>query len=172
MIKRIVCVAGALLGAVALSQTPEYTQQYTQRLAGAVDELTTIITRFDEDAARFGLSREEGLERYQASPDDFLAGRGLSMQAVFARHEALAAQLADLRAAGGMTKILSLTQYFDSDVGAAALEDFRPAVPVTLEGLAFALVGWVMGYALAWGGATTAAAPFRRRRPRVRVSRR
>lgn len=171
MIKRIVCLIGAIIGGVSLSQAPEYTQQYNQRLAGAVDELSAIIERFDADAAAFGLTRAQGLERYAQSPDDFLAERGVSMQAVFARHERLSAQLTQLRQSSPVERLLSLATYFDTDVGAAALEDYRPAVPVTLEGLAFAFVGLVSGYALFWAGATTAAAPFRPRRSRVRVSR-
>lgn len=171
MIKRIFCLIGAIAGGVTLSQAPEYSQQYSQRLAGAVDELGAIIARFDADAAAFGLSREEGLERYRESPDGFLAGRGLSMAGVFERHRSLSAQLAELRAVSGATRLVSLAQYFDTEVGAAALEDFKPAVPVTVEGLTFAALGAVSGYALIWGGATAAAAPFRRRRPKVRISR-
>lgn len=171
MFKRIVCLLGATLGGVTLSQAPEYTQQYSQRLAGAVDELSAVIAQFDADAAGFGLTRAEGLERYQESPDAFLAERGISMEAVFSRHERLSTQLAQLREASPVSRAMSLAQYFDTDVGAAALEDFRPAIPVTIDGLTFTAIGLVMGYALFWGGATTAAAPFRRRRPRVKVSR-
>ena len=78
MIKRFVCLLGAVIGGVSVSQVPEYTQQYTQRLAGAVDELDIIIAQFDADAARFGLTRQEGLERYRESEDDFLTDRGLN----------------------------------------------------------------------------------------------
>ncbi len=171
MIKRLVCLIGAALGGVTLSQAPEYTQQYTQRLAGAVDELETIIAQFDADASSFGLTREEGLQRYRESPDSFLVERGVSMTAVFERYDNLSTQLAQMRAADPVTRLTSLARYFDDEVGRAALDDFEPAVPVTLVGLGYALVGLLIGYALFWGGATAAAAPFRRRRSKVRVSR-
>lgn len=171
MIKRTVCLIGAALGGVALSQAPEYSQQYTQRLAGAVDELSTIIERFDEDAASQDLTRLEGLARYHESPDPFLAERGISMETIFNRHAQLSTQLAQLRQADAPTRLMSMAQYFDSDVGAAALEDFQPAIPVTIEGLAHALAGLLAGYALVWGGATALSAPFRRKRPKVRVTR-
>lgn len=171
MLKRLVCIVGALLGGMTLSQAPEYTQQYAQRLAGAVDELSAIIARFDADAASFGLTRQQGLERYAASPDDLLTERGLSMQAVFDRHARLSTQLAELRAAPPLARSFEVAQYFDTDVGAAALEDFRPALPLTAEGLAHTAVGLVAGFALFWLLATATAAPFRRRRSRVRVSR-
>lgn len=171
MLKRLVCIIGALLGGATLSQAPEYTQQYSQRLAGAVDELSAIIAQFDADAAAFGLTREEGLERYAASPDEFLAERSISMSAVFERHERLSTQLSELREAPPLTRLFKVAQYFDTDVGAAALEDFGPALPLTLEGFAHGLAGLALGFILFWLLATATAAPFRRRRNRVRVNR-
>lgn len=169
--KRLACILGAVLGAVTLSQAPEYSQQYAQRLGGAVDELDTIIAQFDADAAGFGLTRQEGLERYAESPDDFLNERGISMQAVFARHAQLVAQQDELRDAGPIERTLSVVRWFDTDVGAAALEDYKPAIPVTPEGFGHALAGFAAGYALLWGGWTAGAAPFRKRRSKVKISR-
>ena len=42
-------IGGLALG-VVLSQFPEYAQQYTQRLGGAVDELRIITEDFDRAA--------------------------------------------------------------------------------------------------------------------------
>ncbi|MCD7058588.1 DUF2937 family protein [Pelagibacterium xiamenense] len=169
MIKRTLCLAGALFGALTFSQVPEYTQYYTQRLGGAIDELEAVIARFDGDAAASGLTREEGFARYDASADPFLNDRGTSIRRVFARYDELTTQLRELRTADPIEKTMSLARYFDSDVGAAALEDFTPAIPASIEGLGFAVAGLVAGYALTWGGTTAASAPFRRkiRRPRV-----
>lgn len=171
MLKRIVCLAGAIIGGTTLSQAPEYTQQYSQRLAGAVDELATVVAQFDADAAAFGLTREEGLERYDASTDQFLAERGMSMRGVVERYERLSEQLAQLRAAPPATRLVEVARYFDTDVGAAALEDFRPALPLTLEGLAYILVGFLGGFAVLWVVVALLSAPFRQRRSRVRISR-
>lgn len=171
MLKRLICLIGATAGGVTLSQAPEYTQQYAQRLGGAVDELSAIIAQFDSDAAAFGLTRQEGLERYRTSPDQFLAERGISMEAVFDRHEKLSTQLDQLREAPPTTRLFEVARYFDTDVGSAALADFRPAIPLTLEGLGHAIAGIAAGFAVFWAGATALAAPFRRRRPRVRISR-
>ncbi|MBV9433737.1 MAG: DUF2937 family protein, partial [Hyphomicrobiales bacterium] len=40
MFRRTLSLAIALLAALAFSQLPEFTQQYAQRLGGAIDELT------------------------------------------------------------------------------------------------------------------------------------
>ena len=145
MLKRLICLIGALVGAAGLSQAPEYTQQYAQRLAGAVDELTAVADQFDADAASMGLTRQEGLGRYGASADGFLAGRGLAMQTVFERHAQLSAQLAQLRAASPATRLFELSRSFDTDVGKAALEDFRPAMPLTAEASPTHWPDWASG---------------------------
>lgn len=162
--KRLLSMAGAVLAAVAVSQVPEYTQQYAQRLGGAIDELTAIIERFDEDASASGLSRQEGLERYLASSDEFIADRGQSMQVIFDRHQLLVSQREALHNSSPIDRVSAMARYFDNDVGAAALEEFKPAVPVNTEGLTFAAVGLGLGYALVWSAWSLAALPFRRRR--------
>ena len=62
MIARVLALLGGLAGGASLSQFPEYSQQYIQRLAGAVDELTLFVTEFDADAASVGLSWDEALQ--------------------------------------------------------------------------------------------------------------
>ena len=73
--RRMIAGVGGLGLALVLSQFPEYAQQYTQRLGGAVDELRVITEDFDRAAAEGGLDRATALGRYEASNDDFLAGR-------------------------------------------------------------------------------------------------
>ena len=58
---RALILAGGVAGAAGLSQFPEYSQQYNQRLAGAVDELSHVVADFDASAAAEGLSREAAL---------------------------------------------------------------------------------------------------------------
>ena len=60
---RTLTLAGALAGAVSLSQFPEFSQQYLQRLSGAVDELLLYVApSLLGDAAR-PLAALPGLER-------------------------------------------------------------------------------------------------------------
>lgn len=156
-------VSGLALGA-ALSQFPEYAQQYTQRLGGAVDELAIITAEFDSAAAEAGLSREDALGRYALAGDGFIEGRGQSMQRTFARYQELTALQAELESANGWDRLMLLPRYADSEIGARALENFEPAVPVTLEGLAYAGGGFAIGYGVIWGLVALVARGFRRRR--------
>ena len=49
---KILAVAGGLAGAAGLSQYPEFSQQYTQRLAGQVDALGLVVADFEASALR------------------------------------------------------------------------------------------------------------------------
>jgi hypothetical protein len=144
--RRTLAMVGGLALGLCFAQFPEYAQQYEQRLGGAVDELRTIVDDFDRDATRFGLTRQQALERYAVSPDDFLVARGTSMDRTLARYQQLTGMLSDLQRAGPLQRVAHLGDYLDSDVGARALQNFKPAVPVTPEGVGWGLVGWFLGY--------------------------
>ncbi|NRB05388.1 MAG: DUF2937 family protein, partial [Rhodobacteraceae bacterium] len=47
MLGRAIALAGGLAGGLSLSQFPEFSQQYLQRLGGAVDALAVVVTDFD-----------------------------------------------------------------------------------------------------------------------------
>ncbi len=163
MRRMIASIAGLGL-AVVLSQFPEYAQQYAQRLGGAVDELRVITEEFDRAAEAGGLDRVEALERYNASNDEFLAGRGTSMTATFQRFEQLSATLRQIEGAGAIERFQSLPAYLDSDIGQRTLAAYKPAVPVTIEGVLYAGFGFIAGYLVLSGLWRFCAMPFRRKR--------
>ncbi len=162
--RRTLSVIGGLALGIALSQFPEYAQQYTQRLGGAVDELRVIATEFEGAAGAAGLSREQALARYAAVNDDFIEGRGLSMGQTIARYEMLSATLVEIEGASGWDRFTLMPKYLDSDIGRRTLDAFQPAVPVTLEGFVYALAGFAVGYLVTSGLVRFAMLPFRRRR--------
>lgn len=162
--RRMIAGIGGLGLALVLSQFPEYAQQYTQRLGGAVDELRVITEDFDRAAAEGGLDRAEALGRYEASNDDFLAGRGTSMTATFQRYDQLSATLARIENADAIERLQSLPAYLDTDIGWRTLESYKPAVPVTMEGILYAGGGFILGYLILSGIWRFVTLPFRRRR--------
>jgi hypothetical protein len=165
--RRSVSIIGGLVVATLLSQFPEYAQQYEQRLGGAVDELRIIVNEFEMSATSFGLTRDEALARYAATGDDFIRGRGTTMAQIIARYETLSETLAEIQGAAGWERFTHLPQYLDSDIGARALENYRPAVPVTVEGAAYAIAGFMLGYLVTSGLVRFLMLPFRRRTPRA-----
>jgi len=164
--RRTLAMLGGLGLAAVFAQFPEYAQQYEQRLGGAVDELRIIVADFDADALRFGLSREEALHHYAVSPDAFLVARGESMARTLARYGKLNAQLVDLAGADPWTRVTHLNDYLDGQISSQALAAFRPAVPVTGEGMMWGLAGFALGYGLLAAFLSFLTLPFRWRRGR------
>jgi hypothetical protein len=163
--RRTLAGIGGIGLALVLSQFPEYAQQYTQRLGGAVDELAAITQAFDRDAMAGGLDRQEALARYNSANDEFLAGRGRSMTATFQRYEQLSATLSQIEGAGPLERFRNLPAYLDSDIGQRTLAAYKPAVPVTVEGILYAGAGLLAGYLVVSALVRATTLPFRRRYP-------
>jgi len=167
MLFRAIALAAGLAGAAGLSQFPEYAQQYTQRLAGAVHELDAVVARFDADAAGLGLDRAAALDDLRQGSRMGRA-RAQSMGEVLARHAALSADLAHLRGAGPGALVLNGWRFSDPEIARAAWAAFRPALPVSGAGVGFGAAGFVLGYGLLGGALACLGAVGRmgrRRRP-------
>lgn len=164
--RRTLAVLGGLGLAAVFAQFPEYAQQYEQRLGGAVNELRIVVADFDADAQKFGLSRDEALRHYAVSPDAFLVARGQSMARTLARYVRLNGQLLDLAAADPWTRVTHLNDYLDSEISSQALAAFKPAMPVTGEGVMWGIAGFLLGYGLLAVFLSFLTLPFRWRRGR------
>lgn len=144
MIARMLTLAGGLAGAAGLSQFPEFSQQYTQRLAGAVDELSRVVEDFDRSAAAEGLDRQAALDAMAGS--GFVERRRVDMTRTIERKSRLEADLAALRGAGPFTRAYEAAHFDDMEIARRAAQDFKPAMPLTFEGISFAAVGLFVGW--------------------------
>src|SRR5690606_28797245 len=122
-----------------------------------------ITEEFDRAAAAGGLDRVTALGRYEASNDTFLAERGGSMSLTFERYEQLSATLTRIEGANAIERFQSLPAFLDTDIGRRTLEAYKPAVPVTMEGILYAGGGFILGYLVLSGLCRFIALPFRRR---------
>jgi len=75
--------------------------------------------------------------------------------------------LSQIQGATGWERFSHLPQYLDSEIGARALENYEPAVPLTVEGIVYALAGFMVGYLFISGLVRFLLLPFRRRAPRT-----
>ena len=141
--RKIIILAGAIAGGVSLSQFPEFSQQYLQRLAGQVDALEEVVRDFDTSAAKAGLTREAALAQLQGSA--FLDLRQNDLRNLFLRHARASNDLHALRQASALERIMMPQRLGDLQTLEATWQDYRPAVPVTLDGLFTALIGFVLG---------------------------
>ena len=162
MFLRAITLAGGMAGAAGLSQFPEFSQQYTQRLAGAVDELTRFVDEFDADAAAQGFTRAEALDDLNQG-SQMGAARADTMGRTLARYNRLSADLEALRAAGPFTRAYNAGSFTDPEIAQAAWSDFKPAMPLTFEGAVFAGVGLLAGLGLIGGLIALIRMPFRRK---------
>lgn len=142
---RIMMLIVMLLSGTATSQLPEFTQQYRQRLGGAIDALEEILADFNRDAARYGLTSAEAIARQKSSEDPFIRARGDSMLNAEIRLSRLKLQREELESAGPLDRMIIFARGFDPTLAQATAEDYEPAVPVTPAGFASAGVGALGG---------------------------
>lgn len=162
MILRALTLAGGLTAGAGLSQFPEFSQQYAQRLGGAVDALSQVVADFDASATAEGLDRAGALA--QMTGTDFIERRRNDMQRTFDRHAALSADLAALQGQGPFMRAYHATRFSDRDVATAAWGAFQPAVPLNMAGAIFALVGFLGGVFAVGGLLALLRWPFRLRK--------
>lgn len=165
-ILRTLGLALGLLGGAIAAQTPEFAQQYAQRLGGAVDELRRQIASLESDARASGTTRDDAVERLRASPDGLVARRGEAAQTDIARLARLSAQQQALTdATSPLGRTVAVIRDPDLPIARATMHDYQPAVPTTADGLTAGLVGFLA----AWGGwrvLTDLGLRAARRRPR------
>lgn len=143
---RTLAMIGGLAGAVALSQFPEFTQQYMQRLSGARTELKVITAGFDLTAKAAGYTREQALDKMSGS--DFQNDLRDQMQDNFNRYERLDASYAALKGTEPLMRLTKLWHFRDVDLVERTWDEYRPAVPVTADGILCAGIGFVGGWLL------------------------
>ncbi|MHC0053884.1 DUF2937 family protein [Actibacterium sp. D379-3] len=149
MILRNLAFAGGLAGAVALSQFPEFSQQYLQRLSGAVDELRVVATAFDLSAKATGLSRDQALARIEGSEfEDTLRD---TMTASLARYDRLQGDYDSLKDRTVLQRLARPWHFSDPELARRTWDDFKPAVPVTADGLICAGLGFAGGWLIVMG---------------------
>lgn len=162
--RRTLGIIGGVVCAVLCSQFPEYAQQYTQRLGGAVDVLRGEVEKYDAQATNEGLSRDQYVEHFEESGDPIVVRDGENKRVLIARYEDLSATLKRISEATPLQRFNLLPQFFDTEIGGRTLDNFKPAVPVTAEGFLYALFGFALGYGIAKALASLLTLPWRWRR--------
>jgi hypothetical protein len=142
MLQKLILAASLATG-VAGSQFPEFSQQYLQRLGGQYDALSQIARDFDASASNAGLTRDAALAEIRGST--FSDAHRADMQRAFARLERVTADLALLRAASPLERMALPHRFRDSETLSATWADFRPAVPLTIEGAMATGIGFLAG---------------------------
>ena len=134
--------AVSLALALVFSQAPEFMQQYVQRLGGAIDELTRIVRHFDEDALRSGYDRAVALQVMGNNSERLVRDQGVRMAENIARLSRLRAQQDALREGGSFRRFVDFAVNVDGPLMRKTMDDYAPAVPLTIEGAVSAVGGF------------------------------
>ncbi|WP_147125597.1 DUF2937 family protein [Shimia ponticola] len=159
---RILAMVSGLVGAAGLSQFPEFSQQYLQRLAGKVDQLGEQVSSVEASALALDMTREEYLADLALSRSGAQASE--KAEGEIALFDRLSPALERLRESNAYERLIRAHQAIDLDLAGRTLEDYKPALPLTAEGAVFSAVGFFAGWGL-WSMIWSVLSwPMRRRR--------
>jgi hypothetical protein len=148
MILNRIALFFAFVFGFASTQAPEFWQQYQQRLGGAIDELQTIVTQFDNNAAAQHLTETQAIKRLEANSDPLAQGQGVEEQRIVDRLARLRKAAAAFNSTNVVSKWIALAENFDPSIAQRAYEAYQPAVPTTSDGFVSGLLGFVIGWLL------------------------
>jgi hypothetical protein len=147
LLDRTLCVAGAVI----FSQAPEFMQQYLQRLGGHLDEARRQLEQFKKVAAQSGLSLEQFIAQTNANADHAVAKLGGVMSEAGARVDHLETAQVAIQNASPLSRPFVFLQHVDSEIARATWTIYQPAVPTTLEGALYALLGMAVLLTIYYG---------------------
>ncbi len=139
MISRVFQGLLAFGGGSVTSQFPEFYQQYTQRLGGHLDQARLRLAEISVDAQTMGLSVEAYIQTFLDSDPHRLEGQ--RMQESFVTVDRLAQAEQALKSATILEQPGVFAAHFDPTLAQAVGEAFKPALPLTMAGIIYALTG-------------------------------
>lgn len=143
-------VAISLVFAVFLGQAPEFTQQYAQRLGGAIDELDRILRHFDEDSRRSGYDRRGALALMGRNQEQLVRDQAVRMSETVERLAGLRQQQSAMNRAGAFMRVAVFAKGYDKEIAGRTWADFQFAVPLSIDALLFVGTGFVASLLLLW----------------------
>lgn len=147
LVDRILCVVGAVI----FAQAPEFMQQYLQRLGGHLAEARRQLLQFEEIAKQAGKSVHELVAQYAANADPAVVSMGKVVNDSELRVQTLSAAEAALSDASVWSRPFVFLRDLDGEIARGTGSVYKAAVPTTIEGLVYALVGVIAILALYHG---------------------
>lgn len=138
----------AALGAVGLSQFPQFFAQYMQRLGGHLDEARRVFDQYARAAADAGLSIDDYILEHLNSGSEVFRTSGRVIESLVSRFYELEQSYKALENANIYNRWLVFLREVNWSIAAGTWENFVPGVPTTIEGLAYALAGLLLGWGL------------------------
>jgi hypothetical protein len=143
LLDRLCVVAGAFIG----SQIPEFMQQYTQRLAGHVDELQRLLNQIRQVATYSNKTLEQYIQKFISSSDPDFVHQGEFMQGMLVRCDELYQSLIHLMHSSMWMRPFTFFKELQYDIAHSTFVSFQPGINLSLEGLCYAGMGVGLGWA-------------------------
>jgi hypothetical protein len=145
MIGRMIDYCFAVAGAVLLCQFPLFIQQYMLLLTGHLSESRLQFKVLEETAAMSNKTVAEYIHKFAMSPDLDFIHQAQWMQSIQTRAESLGQAYATLQEASIWSKPFVFLFHFDRSIFAETVHAFSFGLPMTLEGLIYAICGIGLG---------------------------
>jgi len=137
-----------VVGALTLVQAPLYMHEYSQRLAGHVSELHYQLGKTQHAAEQSGKTLEQYIQKFIGSSDLDFSLQGKIMHAMVQRSQNLSDSLNAIENASVLSRPFVFLAHVDLDIAKGTLAAFHVGIPLTIEGIIYALLGIAMGYCL------------------------
>lgn len=147
MFERITHAIVGASGAAAATQFPAYFQQYLQRLGGARDEAVRAADAAGSGAQVLGLSVEEYAAQLAKLGDQGAAQAKVIIDLID-RADELDSAFTRVQSASLVEQPILLASVYDTDIGKRAWDAMEFALPLSMNGLVYALLGLVVALAL------------------------
>jgi len=142
LLDRLLAVSGALL----FSQAPLYMHHYQQQLSGHVNELIYQVDIMRQAASASGKSLAQFIRKFLESTDADFVRQGNIMNDMALRTQKLSDALSTLDSASIFSKPFLFLTHLDLKIAKASYQSFNIGIPLTYEGLTYALMGMGMGF--------------------------
>lgn len=141
LIDRIFVVIGALV----FVQAPLFIQQYQHQLIGHVDEIRLQVNSMRAAASQSGKTLEQYIDKFQSSHDADFYLQGRIMSAMVERMQYLSDSLGALNQSTVWSRPFVFLRHYDSAIVKSTWQSYDLGIPLTIEGLGYALAGISVG---------------------------
>ncbi|MCP5508109.1 MAG: DUF2937 family protein [Chlamydiales bacterium] len=137
----------AVVGALIFAQFPSYVMQYQHQLAGHVNELRHQVGLLKENASHSGKSLDQLIQKFLKVQDADVVSQGEFIQSMVERLNEMTRSLVALHDSTVWTKPFVFLYHLDRQIAADTASDYTWTIPFTFEGLIYALIGVIAGFA-------------------------
>ncbi|MGM0560169.1 MAG: DUF2937 family protein [Pseudomonadota bacterium] len=149
MLGRLTNALLATSGAAAAGQAPAFQAQYRQQLAGRLDQARQDLAQLLKEADAKGLTPEQFLQRAEKEAGAYTRSLVADAHSTLDTYRNLQEAYNALSQSTLVSRPFILIQHLDPQITGSVVSHFQPALPLNMEGLAYAGIGLLIGVAFA-----------------------